>query len=338
MKITHKMTVADRLREILRVRKWKQKELAGKFGVSEKTVSFWVNDKKRPAEAHMDKIEKLYRECVETEPVDEFEEKVREYQSKEGLDETEKVFTVDEKTYYEAKCYVLAQEKSNNRYVYLFPSISKEPDGWYKAGDKSLVFYKNLLAPRMGREAKIRDDTDKIHKFGKGIVSVRWGEKFMAEVQELGYGVERVKYGIIVVDLGKEYDGVEMKEMKEAVKKERSQVKKMVKPKANYPSIMVAMNKLTKVLPSKVKKLDNSYREIWGKELLEPMTEMMKIYFRFANGRMEKRDARLEILERTDDLAAMIYMMDESGMLTLNARTRLGENIMEIRKEVEEQL
>ena len=43
MKITYKMTVQDKLREILRVTKLKQKDLAGKFSVSSKTISFWVN-------------------------------------------------------------------------------------------------------------------------------------------------------------------------------------------------------------------------------------------------------------------------------------------------------
>ena len=141
-----------------------------------------------------------------------------------------------------------------------------------------------------------------------------------------------------MIDLKKEHSDAEIKTMINVVRAERDRVKKMVRPKANYPEIMMAMNKLIQVLPSKVKKLDRSYREVLGKELLEPMTEMVKIYFRFANGKMEKRDAKLEMLERTDDLMAMIYMMDESGMLDITARTKIGENVVAIRKEIEERL
>ena len=57
-----------------------------------------------------------------------------------------------------------------------------------------------------------------------------------------------------------------------------------------------------------------------------------------ANGRMEKRDAKLEMLERADDIAAMIYMMDEAQMLNVTVRTAMGENVVKIRRAIEEAL
>lgn len=160
----------------------------------------------------------------------------------------------------------------------------------------------------------------------------------MEEAKTFGYTAEKLQYGVIVIGLDKEFTDAEIHSMNEAVKAEKRRVQKMVKPKNNYPELMVAMNKLIQVLPSKVKKLDASYREVWGQELLQPMIEMTKIYFRFANGRMTKRDTKLEMLERVDDLMAMIYMMDECSMLNITVRTRLGENTVEIRKQIEENL
>lgn len=337
MYISHKMTVSDKLREIRQEKRWSQKELAGKLRVSEKTMSFWINGKKQPARANLVEIDKLYHELVDT-PRSEVKEEIQEFQAKMAVDEVEKSLTLSEKTYYEAKCYCLAKEKTNCRYVYLFPSVGKEVDGWYKVGGRSLLFYKNLLAPRLGREAKLRDDHDRIHRFDKGIVSVRWGNKLMAEAVSLGYSAKRIEYDIIMIDLNKDYSEAEIRTMAEAIKRERNKVKKMVKPKANYPSIVVAINKLIQVLPSKVKKLDKSYREVWSAQLLSPLIELTKIYFRFANGRMEQKDAKLEMLSRVDDLGAMIYMMDEAGMLDITARTRLGENVCGIRQEIEENL
>lgn len=338
MKISHKMTTGDKLKEILWVKKWKQKELAAKFGVSEKTMSFWVNNKKRPAGYRLDEIDKMYREIDHSDVDEGAADIVRDYQAREGLEEHEKVFTEKQKSYYEGKCLVLAKETKNNRYVFLYPSIGGEKEGWYKVGGRSLLFYKNLLASRLGREAKIRDDTDRVHRFRNGIASVRWGDRLMVEAEELGYTASKIKFGVIVIDLKKEYSDAEIRVMTKAARAERNRLRKMIKPKANYPEIMMAMNKLIQVLPSKIKRIDKSYRETWGKELMEPMTEMVKIYFRFANGRMERRDARIEMLERTDDLAAMIYMMDESGMLDITARTRLGENLVTIRREIENRL
>ena len=336
MKITHRMTVSDKLIEIMRVKKWNQKALAGKLGVSQKTVSFWINNKKRPSILHEQKIEELYNSLMKTAVSADVPEELIDFQVHAEFDETEKSFSIDEKDYYDAKCYVIAKEKGNNRYIYLYPSIGSEVDGWYKVGGRSLLFYKCVLAPRLKREARLRDDTDKSYRFTHGIASVRWGNKLMEEAVRLGYEASRVQYGIIVIDLKKEFTDSEIKEMNEAIRVEKNRVKTIIKPKNNYPKLMVAMNKLVQVLPSKVKKLDASYRHILGKELLQPMAELLKIYFRFANGRMEKRDAKIEMLEGVDDLSAMIYLMDEAGMLNLTARTRMGENVVSIRNAIEE--
>lgn len=337
MKITHKMTIIDKLREILRVKKLKQKDLAGKLGVSEKTMSFWLNDKKRPSGESEVKINEMYAELYSA-PTSEAQNMIQKAQSKGEIDETEKSFSEREKVYYEGKFYVKEMEKENRRYVYIYPSMGKVKDEWYKVGGRSLLFYKNLLAPRLEREARVRDDTDKVYRFKGGIVSIKRGNRLMMEAKELGYPVERTEYGIIVIDLGKEYTDAEIGKMKEVVKNERGKTKKMIKPKENYPSIIIAMNDLVKVLPSKIKKLDKDYKRILGDGLLEPMTEMLKIYFRMANGGMEKRDAKLEMLERTDDLMAMIYLMDEAQMLNATVRTTMGENVVKIRNAIEETL
>lgn len=339
MKITHKMTATDKLREILRVKNWKQKDLAGKLGVSEKTVSFWVNGKKQPSAVNEDGINHLYVGLYNGDTSNsDIQRTIQDYQSKSELNEDEKVFSDTERIYFDAKSYVLESEKNNRRYVYLFPSISKIPDAWYKVGDKSLLFYKNLLAPRLSREARIRDDTDKVYRFRHGIVSIKWGSKLMSEAEELGYKAKRVEYGIIVIDLMRDFTDIEIHDMVRVVREERDKPKKLVKPKVNYPAIMMAINDLVRVLPSKIKKLDKDYKMVLGKELLEPMSEMLKIYFRMANGRMEKRDAKLEMMERTDDIAAMIYLMDEAQMLNVSARTAMGENVVKIRRAIEESL
>lgn len=339
MKITHKMTITDKLREILRVKKWRQKDLAGKLGVSEKTVSFWLNGKKLPGPSNEDRIQEIYSGLYSNpNSGNKIFFTIQDFQSKTELDEVEKTFSETERIYYDAKSYILSKEKTNCRFIYLFPSIGKVPDVWYKVGGRSLLFYKLILAPRLGREARIRDDTDKVYRFNHGIVSVKWGDKLILEANGLGYKAERIKFGIIVIDLLKDFTDAEIYAMAGQVKEERYKLKKMIKPKENYPSIMMAINDLARVLPSKIKKMDRDYRLILGNELLEPMAEMLKIYFRLANGRMEKRDAKLEMLERTDDIAAMIYLMDECQMLNITARTMMGENVVKIRKAIEEYL
>lgn len=59
MKISHKMTITDKLKEILKVKKLRQKDLAGKLNVSEKTMSFWLNGKKLPGPSNEDRFRRF---------------------------------------------------------------------------------------------------------------------------------------------------------------------------------------------------------------------------------------------------------------------------------------
>ena len=121
-------------------------------------------------------------------------------------------------------------------------------------------------------------------------------------------------------------------------KKEREVVKVITKPKYNFPDVEMTINDLARVLPSKIKKLDGAYRQLFGTELFGALIDIQKLYFRMANGHLEKSVAKLRMLEKVDDLIAMIRLIDEGGFLSLTARTRLGENVINIQKEIEKNL
>ena len=57
-----------------------------------------------------------------------------------------------------------------------------------------------------------------------------------------------------------------------------------------------------------------------------------------ANGDIDKVDARQNMLCRVDDIAAVITFMDAGRILDLKARVRLGENVMDIRHQIEDTL
>ena len=190
----------------------------------------------------------------------------------------------------------------------------------------------------MGRDVKTREDTDKLQRFKYGIASGRWGFIFIEDARALGYRVERMEYGMIMVDLGKIYSPKEIREMEKRAKKEREVVKVITNPKYNFPDVEMTINDLARVLPSKIKKLDGAYRQLFGTELFGALIDIQKLYFRMANGHLEKSVDKLRMLEKVDDLIAMIRLIDEGGFLSLTARTRLGENVINIQKEIEKNL
>ena len=339
MEIQHEMTIADKLREVKKVTGVTQKELATRLGVSSKTMSFWLNGKDTPSVKHERKIQELYLKVANAVKQKTDARKVMEEYDARHDDGGESLRKgLSEAEYYEGKSYVISQEKGNNSRIYLYPAKGKAEDDWYRACGRSMVFYKALIAPRLGRKAQVMSDPDEEHIIGGGVVAIKHGNILMEDVAKLGFMAKRVEFDVIMIDMQKEYSEKEIAQMRAVINDELNRVKKIIKPKEIYPKIINAVNELLRVMPSKIRKLHESYRDLYAKELMEPLTEMVKIYFRLANGRMEKRDAKLELLRRTDDVAATIYMLDEGGLLSITARARMAENIVKIRDAVEEMI
>ncbi len=336
MDVKHEMSYADKLKEIKGITGITQKDLANKIGVSSKTMSFWLNGKDTPSVKHEKIIQDLYLKVLNAiRHKTDTKKALDEYNSKDenALSLRKKLSEVE---YYEGKSYVISKEKGNNSKIYLYPAKGKIEDDWYRACGRSMVFYKTLVAPRLGRKAQVMSDPDEEHKIGGGIVTIRCGNKLIEDVKKIEYVAERIELGVIVIDIIKEYTEKEIAQMRAVINGELNQVKKIIKPKETFPKIINAINELLRVVPSKIRKLHESYRDIYAKELMEPLAEMVKIYYRMSNGRMEKRDAKLELLKRTDDVVATIHMLDEGGLLSITARARMGENIVKIRGAVEE--
>ena len=260
------------------------------------------------------------------------ENKAKALEAKLRADEHERANTASEDQYFRSKLLVMDLERKNNSHIYLFLSQGEQHDEWYKIGGRSLLFYKNYLAPRLGREVKIRDDNDKDHRFRHGIGSVRWGNRLISGAEELNLKAYKIEYGIIVVELGKKYTPSEIREMEEKAKAEREAVRTMTRPALNFPELEVAISKLAQYLPSKIRKMDQVHRQVFGPELYSPLIVLQKTYIKLANGRIEQSVAKEKMLEAVDDFIAIIRLIDEGGLLELTARTRLGENIIAIKE------
>lgn len=336
MNIEHEMSYSDKLKEIRKVANTTQKDLAMKLEVSSKTMSFWLNGKDKPSVKHEKKIQELYRKVMDAvKQKTDVEKAVEEYNVRHDDGAESLKEGLDDANYYKGKTFAISQEKGNTSKVYLYPANGKAEEDWYRACGRSMVFYKILVAPRLGRKAQVMPDPDEEHRIEGGVVAIRNGNKLIDDVKEVGYTAERIELGIIVVDIKKKYTEKEIAQMRAVVNDEINKVKKIIKPVNNYPKIINSINELLRVMPSKIRKLHESYRDIYARGLMEPLLEMVKIYYRMANGRMEKRDAKLELLRRADDVMAMIHMLDEGGLLSITARARMGENIVKIRDAVE---
>lgn len=336
---------ANKLGRILKETGWSQVTLARKLKVSQKTLSFWLSGKTAPSEANQKLINNLFNQTVKNSSKGDLVVKdlrgiLLEAQAGKEFDENDKQISDSQrqKEYYNGKIIALSLEEKNNSKLILFPSLAGMDDEWYKMGGKSALFYKYFVGPRLKRKPVIRKDSDLRHRFRKGVVSVHWGERFIQDVQALGYKVQRLDYGIIVVQLDRVYSDKEIDEMLAKEREDGERVKRIVLPKENMPDLYGLIRELMRLLPPKIKKMDGAYRETLGNGLLYVVMDFTKVYFRMANGRMNRVEAREKMLGYMDDMAAYLTIVDEANLFDLVTRTRMGEILVDIRMTIKRRL
>lgn len=349
--------ILERLRGIMRSNKLSQEVMANKIGVSQKTISYWLTGKARPTAKKSIKIAEICDRHEKGNKKSKGNEKgikiqkgnekgnddltdrvlkgiLLEAQAGKELDEEDKQNTERYRQYYNAKVIALTLEDKNRSRLILFPSVSGMDDEWYKMGGQSALFYKYVVGPRLKKKPIIRKDTDIRHRFKHGIVTVHWGKKFISDVATIGLKAKRIDYGIIIVEMEREYTANEIMEMHKIERESADKVKKMIMPVNNYPDMYALMRQLVQILLPKIKKMDSVYREIFGTAMLDALMKLIKTYFRMANGRMNTEVAREEMLGRVDDMTGLLAIMDEGQLLDLVTRTRVGETLVEIKMAV----
>lgn len=349
-----------RVRVVMRTNKWSQVEMAKKIGVTQKTLSFWLTGRTRPVIEKVRVIEELCNKYEQSNRKSNKGNKVGNKENNESnkeeitdkilkgilleaktgreMDESDKQDNNKHKEYYNGKVIALALEEKNNSRLILYPSLAGVEDEWYKMGGQSALFYKYIVGPRLKKKPVIRKDNDIKHRFRHGVVSVHWGEKFIKDVETIGLVVKKMEYGLIVAEMEREYTMNEIKEMKKREQQDGERVKKMIMPVKNYPDIYGLMRQLAQILPPKIKKMDVVYRESFGKTMLDVLTNMHKVYFRMANGRMPVALAREEMLGQVDDITALLAIIDENQMFDLVTRTRIGETLVDIKTIIKKRL
>ena len=256
-------------------------------------------------------------------------------QEKDPENEGSKADSRRRKEYYNAKAVALKLEEKNNSKLYVFPSLGGEEGEWYKMGGHSALFYKYLVGPRMGRKPKIRKDGDLRLRFKNGLAAVHWGNDFIEAVRKVGYDVKTIEYGIIVVNVGKKFTVREIKDMIAQEKEDREKLAMIIMPKENMPHLYAKIRELARLLVPKVKKMHAAYRETFGNDLLVATADLFKMYFRVANGQMSKPEGGARMLEKVDDLTALVALSDEIELFDVVTRTRFGEYLVDIRAAIE---
>lgn len=218
--------------------------------------------------------------------------------------------------YRENKKKVLDLEKRNFQHLILFPASDKDTNKkkFYNMIGNSAVIYVHEIGPRIDRKPTLRIDLDSGERSSVGMCSIADLKTF--EEKMAGIGVKRMKEykgyeDLVMFKLNREYSKDEIRGMIREHQKSLDTLNKILYAEVLHPDIHRQILDLKRIIPSKVKNMDKTYREVVGMKMVDTLMELVETYSQMAHGDIEELEGGKRMLLKLDMLLAEISMMSE---------------------------
>ena len=240
--------------------------------------------------------------------------------------------------YRETKRQVIELEGRNKKHLVLYPasdaSINKKTR-FYNMGGNSAVIYVHELAPRIGRKAALRRDMDSCNdneKFRSGICSI--ADLAALEERLKRIGIKRVPFkgDLVFFELQREYDRKEIREMLKLEQQRLDNLNKILYSKVLFPDIHRQIIDLKKMIPSKVKNMNKTYREVIGMEMIKSLMTLVRAYTQMTHGDLDEGAAAREMLLECDMILAEISLFNENKVWDIEGCARMGSVVVGLKQ------
>ena len=229
--------------------------------------------------------------------------------------------------YDKRKKKIAELEQNNHRYVFVFRS----DENWWKIGWNSLLFYRYLIAPRVGLEPKVHNDGDFGAKSKTGIISVRdtpgWLEKFEQDFKACGAELLRTKStaNVKVFSLGYNVKDEDIRRFKKAEEEKIRRLNEILKVEVSMPDLYTRLYEAAGTIHRVTKHASQPDREACLYQVEKWALTAMKDYQLMAWGIITpERGLRLimtDIIEATARLnvAGRLDIIDKDKALTIGS-------------------
>lgn len=222
-------------------------------------------------------------------------------------------------------------EKGNQSRVIVFPSVSSGIV-WYKLIDFSALYYVYRLADRMGRSAHIYKDSD---KFSKALYSASFQniDKFIEQFERLEHPrLDVTEDGVYIFTLERPLTDDEVGMLRRTEETRREKLHNVLKPKAMDPATFQAILMVVRQVAPRVRKLERQYYYTTGEGMIKDIQQLLAVYFDFADGVLEKKEAGEKLIRIVHRLLAGVTILSETRIWQYDVSAAIGENINEIKR------
>lgn len=238
--------------------------------------------------------------------------------------------------YYERKRIAMIMEETNNSRIIVIPSLSNKgaPNEWLKIGGNSAYFYKYLIVPRLGKKPPtIHPDTDLNHRFKSGIIAVHWRDAFIKNMATLGYEPHQ-ESNLLIFDLKHNFTPTEIKKLRAKETENRARTNQILKPTNAIPELFHQLIILAQTLPSKIRKMNTYYRQVYEQPLTDCLIKLFEIYIQLVDHHIDKVTAKQSLIQNIDRMNAIFIILNENKALDYSTTQRLGTLLIEIKTSI----
>ena len=234
--------------------------------------------------------------------------------------------------YHENKKKAIELESRNFQHLVLWPASDKDTNEkyhFYNMGGNSAIIYVHEIGPRIKRKPVLRIDMDNgDDKFHSGICSVSDVDLLEEKLSEIGVKRMATTKGyedFIIYKLNREYTRTEIREMLKQQQRKLDTLNKVLYANVLFPDIHRQILDLKKIIPSKVKNMDKTYREVVGMEMIKTLMALIRAYSQMTHGDIDEKEGGRQMLLELDMLFAEVSMLNELKLWDVSTCIRVAE-------------
>lgn len=228
-------------------------------------------------------------------------------------------------------------EKKNFSKLLLFHS----GQDWYKMTSNSLLIFVNKIAPKLSGKPNILPDNDYTKTtFSEGYVSFHGIETIKKRLEKLDVLKDfRKTEDAAVFELNFSVSETEMKEFRRKLFDDQERAVSLLRPELSIePKFYTKFRHILRRSFEATRKMPVYEREMFGKKILDLAEELVDIYLSINKSATSEVSGWKKIDEMIDSLMTKITIATELEVMDKNSALAIGEDLIELKKDLRRKL
>ncbi len=239
--------------------------------------------------------------------------------------------------YLKRKEYVTFREEENDRSVIIF----RADDEWWKIIGKSVLYYRNLIEPRLKlrKKAIVHVDDDYQFKSETGVIFVHDINVWIKRFEDLGHkDIAKKKEDYHVFKLNNKVAPEDYNKMREESTALRSMASKIVSVGVVWPALKADITKLIKAGRAMTKPVDNSAQRTFCDPLMIEVNELMPLLFAASDGHTDPAETLIAMSKKISNIKGYLYNCIEVGIFDDKKQYEFSQSYAEVQEQIEKDL